>query len=244
MLENNFKDYFVLFNPKDVVSGDFFWHERIKNNTYLAVADCTGHGVPGALVSVVCANALNRALFEFNCIAPNDILNKTREIVIETFSKSGNEIKDGMDISLICINGDNIIFSGANNPLWIVRETNLLTDDQKSNKNSIIDTDYSLIEMKPDRMPIGIHDNMDSFTNHSMKVHNTDTYYLFTDGYADQFGGEKGKKMKYKPFKKILLKNSNLELNKQKTALNELFEKWRSELEQIDDVCIIGIKSL
>ena len=197
-------------------SGDF---------TFIAAADSTGHGVPGALVSVVCSNALNRALKEFKLNEPGKILDKTRELVLETFEKSEGEVKDGMDISLICINHTTkkISWSGANNPLWYI------------NKNG-------LQEIKATKQPIGKTENPMPFTTHQLDYEEGTIFYLITDGFADQFGGPKGKKFKYKQLQEQFLLNKDKNLNEQQTILDTSFELWRGELEQVDDVTLIGFK--
>ena len=224
LIEKSLPDSFVLYLPKDIVAGDFYWLEKLSNNNILiAAADCTGHGVPGAMVSVVCNNALNRSVREFQLKEPASILNKTRDIVIETFEKSENNIKDGMDIALCRIEGNKIQYAGANNPLWIIRNN-------------------ELIETKGDKQPIGKYMNKQPFTNHEVELQKGDTIYLLTDGYPDQFGGEKGKKYKYRQLKEKLISIVNLPLNEQKESLHQEFIQWKGDLEQIDDVCIIGVK--
>jgi serine phosphatase RsbU (regulator of sigma subunit)/tetratricopeptide (TPR) repeat protein len=216
---------FVLYKPKDIVAGDFYWLERKDDIVFVAAADCTGHGVPGAMVSVVCSNALNRTVLEFGITETGKILDKTRELVLDTFSKSDKDVKDGMDISLIAINQktQEVFWSGANNPLCYIASGRLH-------------------EIKADKHPIGKSDSPVSFKTHSLPVKKGDMLYLFSDGYADQFGGEKGKKFKYKPLKELLLKNHSLELAQQQKILDQNFEKWRGNLEQVDDVCMIGIR--
>lgn len=216
---------FILYKPKDIVAGDFYWAENINNLFFVAAADSTGHGVPGAMVSVVCSNALNRSVKEFNLTETGKILDKTRELVLETFEKSTSEVKDGMDISLLCIDykNKNIFWSGANNPLWYLM-------------------DNKLIEIKADKQPIGKTDYPKPFTTHNITYVENSTFYLFTDGFADQFGGEKGKKFKYKQFSELLVTNNNLSLATQSVNINKAFEDWKGDLEQVDDVCIIGIK--
>lgn len=222
-------DSFILYKPKDIVAGDFYWMETLRTQkgefVFFAVADCTGHGVPGAMVSVVCNNALNRSVLEFKLEDPGKILDKTRELVIETFGKSDKEVKDGMDISLCCFDSsDNSVkWSGANNPLWYFQNGNLR-------------------ELKPDKQPIGSYSAQKPFTTHTLKLQKGDTLYLFSDGYADQFGGPKGKKFKYKQLQEELAAMQNQSLHNQKQKLEHLFENWKNSLEQIDDVCIIGIK--
>jgi serine phosphatase RsbU (regulator of sigma subunit) len=177
------------------------------------------------MVSVVCSIALNRTVNEFGVTDTGKILDKTRELVIDTFTKSNTEVKDGMDISLLCIDKQNqkIFWSGANNPLWYIH-------------------DNELKEIKADKQPIGKTDNPKPFTTHQLKYKENTTFYLFTDGLADQFGGPKGKKFKYKQFGELLIEINNKAMQEQSTIINEKFETWKNELEQVDDVCVIGIK--
>lgn len=224
-LTENLHNGFVLFRPKDIVSGDFYWLEKVGSATYFAAADCTGHGVPGAMVSVVCANALSKALLEENIFETGKLLDKTRDLVIEKFQNSDEDVKDGMDISLCKLEGNNLQWSGANNPLWLIRKgTN------------------EVEEISGDKQAIGKTDNKRPFTTHNLTLNEGDAFYVFTDGYADQFGGEKGKKFKYKPMQKLLLSIQNKGLEEQKKSLSENFDTWKGNLEQIDDVCIIGIR--
>jgi len=234
-------DSFVFFKPKDVVSGDFYWFEHVDGVSYIAAADCTGHGVPGALVSVVCSNALNRSVKEFEIKEPSKILDKTRSLVIETFANSGDNVKDGMDIAFCAIDGMKISFSGAGNPLWIVKDTVNLTDAQKVCSRNLVSGSKALIDVKGDKQPIGLYEDMTLFEQLEVELHKGDIIYLFTDGFADQFGGEKGKKFKYKPFKRLLLEINGLPMEKQREELNVSFEKWKGDLEQVDDVCVMGI---
>ncbi len=243
-LDKYLNKHFVLFRPKDVVSGDFYWLQRVEGQTYFSVADCTGHGIPGALVSVVCSNALNRSIKEFSLTNPQAILNKTRELVIETFSQSGKDVKDGMDI-VLCSHKEgeqHILFSGANNPLWIIRKTKHLTEEQVNARATLIGEEFSLIEYKSSKQPIGLYENMQDFQQSKIHLYKSDTLYLFTDGFADQFGGEKGKKYKYRPLKKLLLANNQLEMKAQKDSIDQAFKTWKGALEQVDDICIVGIK--
>ncbi|MGZ4037151.1 MAG: SpoIIE family protein phosphatase, partial [Bacteroidia bacterium] len=227
-IRRNFSDSFVLYKPKDIVAGDFYWMESVKELTLLAVADCTGHGVPGAMVSVVCSNALNRAVKEFGITEPGPILDKVRQLVVETFEKSGNEVKDGMDISL-CVfrpltEGKRVVqWAGANNPLWYVQNAELK-------------------EIKPDKQPVGKYAEETPFTTHNLELGHGDILYLFTDGYADQFGGPNGKKLKFRQLKDLVITVSGSPLEQQGAELDTNFEKWRGRLEQVDDVCVIGIK--
>lgn len=216
---------FIFYKPKDIVAGDFYWMERRDDILFIAAADCTGHGVPGAMVSVICSNALNRAVLELGITEPGKILDKTRELVLETFSRSDKEVKDGMDISLATINTNTkeIKWSGANNPLWYI-------------------SNGKLIEVKANKQAIGKTDNPLPFTTHSFQLNKGDSFYLSTDGYADQFGGVNGKKLKKKALKEMLLQNSLLSPTQQKEKLESSFNNWMGTLEQIDDVCMIGVK--
>ncbi|MGB0882272.1 MAG: tetratricopeptide repeat protein [Vicingaceae bacterium] len=231
LLKNHLENSFTLYLPKDIVAGDFYWMDLspINNNSedtvLFAAADCTGHGVPGAMVSVVCHNALNRAVREFKLSEPAKILDKVTQLVIETFEQGDDSIKDGMDIALCSLNTktNELEFSGANNSLYIIR-------------------DKELIETKPDKQPIGKYMLQKPFTNHKQTLKKGDQIYLFTDGYADQFGGEKGKKLKYKEFKRLLIENSNKSMSEQLTILTNHFNSWKGELEQIDDVCVLGVR--
>ncbi|MCW8897227.1 MAG: tetratricopeptide repeat protein [Flavobacteriales bacterium] len=225
LVKNYLPHSFVLYKPKDVVSGDFYWLEHKDNYILFAAADCTGHGVPGAMVSVVCNNALNRSVREYGLTNPAEILNKTREIVVQEFEKSDDDVKDGMDISLCSLdfNNQSLKWCGANNPLWVVRN-------------------QELMEFKPNKQPIGKADNLQPFTTHTIELQKGDAIYVFTDGFADQFGGPKGKKFMYKPFKELLLSIQDKTMDEQKIMLEKHFEDWKGSLEQVDDVCVIGIR--
>lgn len=216
-------EHFIYYKPKDVVAGDFYWFEHLNEVSLIAAADCTGHGVPGAMVSMVCSNALNRAVKEFGMKEPGKILDKTRDLVLETFAKSGENIKDGMDISLLCFNSGKVWWTGAHNPLWYV-------------ENGV------LKELKGDKQPVGASDHNKPFTSHAIELPKGSMIYLITDGYADQFGGKDGKKFKYRRLSDLLVKISSLPLEEQKSQLNNTFEEWKGDRDQVDDVCIIGVR--
>lgn len=226
-LKATFNNYFVFYAPKNVVSGDFYWMKNLGDKKIIAAADCTGHGVPGAMVSVVCNNALNRAVHEFGLSEPNEILNKTRELVIETFEKSEDNVKDGMDISICTIDNTTkmLSVSGANNNAYIVRNN-------------------EMIEFKADRQPIGRFESPRPFSVQQFKLQENDMLYLFTDGIADQFGGPGGKKFKYKKLKELLLVISNDPMEAQKNKINSVITSWMGKLEQVDDMCLLGIRPL
>jgi serine phosphatase RsbU (regulator of sigma subunit) len=220
-------DSFILYMPKDIVAGDFYWMETIGETVFFAACDCTGHGVPGALVSVVCNNALNRALNEFSEREPGKILDKTRELVVENFAKSDDDVKDGMDISLCALKTSNmeLLWAGANNPLWIYRFA----------QNTIE-------EIRPDKQPVGKGHELKPFQTQQISISKNDVLYLFTDGYADQFGGDKGKKMTRAKFKEFLLSIARESMEQQKILLAENHYIYKGSEEQVDDICVIGVR--
>ncbi len=224
-IDRYFPDNFVLYKPKDIVAGDFYWMHVSGDMKYMAAADSTGHGVPGAMVSIVCSNALDKAVKEFKLTDTGKILDKTRELVLETFEKSTNDVKDGMDISLLCVDTkrSKIYWSGANNKLCYVQ-------------------DKTVLDVRADKQPIGKVDVVEPFTTHELDYKAGTVFYLVTDGFADQFGGDKGKKFKHKQLQETLLALSELPMPQQHDRLNDAFEKWKGKLDQIDDVTIIGIK--
>ncbi len=299
MVKEAFPNSFILYKPKDIVAGDFYWLEMLPtssnsskggepgNTILLAAADCTGHGVPGAMVSVVCNNALNRSVREHGLIDPAAILDKTREIVIAEFEKSEEEVKDGMDIALCSLTFANVLnekqsengklkekqsvnvtnksteseaqahsasasasagatgdtqkatgdtqtvseysallkYSGAHNPLWIIRK----------DANEVE-------EIKGHKQPIGKYGEATPYITHAVQLNEGDSFYIFSDGYVDQFGGDKGKKLKAKNFKTLLLSMQNEPMARQKLLIDEAFESWKGSFEQLDDVCVIGVR--
>lgn len=237
--KKHFPKSFIFYKPKAIVAGDFYWMEETENLFFIAVADCTGHGVPGALVSVVCSNALNRTIKEFKLTETGKILDKVRELVLETFSSysrsslnaelHAHDVYDGMDISLLTIQKKTgeVKWSGANNPLWFVASEN---------------GKAKFSEALPDKQPIGRSENKKPFTTHSITFSKGTNFYLFTDGLADQFGGPKGKKFMYKAFKELLLSFSNESMDRQLEMLSKRFDEWKGDLEQVDDITVIGIQ--
>lgn len=224
LIKANLSNSFVMYMPKDIVAGDFYWTKKINNTVLFAVADCTGHGVPGALVSVVCTNALNTVVEKNDVIDPGLILDKTTVLVKHQFSKTDELVRDGMDIALCALDYDTMTlnYSGANNPLWIVREG-------------------ELIEYKSTRQPVGNYEKLTAFKTNTIQLQKGDMLYLSTDGYADQFGGEKGKKFMKKNFKDLLVVVSKFPIDKQKEKLKEAFNEWLSDYDQVDDVCVMGV---
>lgn len=227
-INNHLKEYFILHQPKSHVGGDFYWLTTYEDKIILAVGDCTGHGLSGALMhilgSVYLKEIINNGIYK----SASDILDQLRDHVMKSLNQTGasGETHDGLDIALCIIdkNQKELQFSGANNPLYIIR-------------------DQELIEIKGDRMPVGIHINFDKpFTNHIIDIKDNDQMYMFSDGYADQFGGPNGKKFRYKQFKELLISVSNEPMNIQKEIINNTHDKWRGETEQIDDILVFGLK--
>jgi serine phosphatase RsbU (regulator of sigma subunit) len=229
---------FVFYKPKDIVSGDFYWIESAgdsgKEEVLFAAVDCTGHGVPGAFMSIVGHNILKQAVKEHHKIKPSDILDELNLGLSETLRQTVEEssVKDGMDIALCSLRKNEasytLQYAGANNPLWIIRGTNGPTLEQ----------------IKGDKFPIGIFvgEKLHKFNNHTVELFPGDSLYIFTDGYADQFGGEKGKKFKYKPLQELLLTIQDKSMAEQKEQLDRTLSAWKGNLEQVDDILIIGIK--
>jgi len=227
-LDRLLPSHFILNKPKDIVSGDYYWVSLRNNRMIVAVADCTGHGVPGAFMSIMGINFLNEIVSRTEILKANEILDELREHLIRSLGQTGqkDETRDGMEMALCIIDLENnqLQFSGAFRPLYIFR-----------NKE--------LIEIKGDRMPIGIYDEEElSFTNREMKVQDNDVFYLFTDGYVDQIGGPDRKTYKSRKFKKLLSDIHLKPLKEQKSILEKEHNAWRSEIEQIDDILIMGIK--
>jgi serine phosphatase RsbU (regulator of sigma subunit)/tetratricopeptide (TPR) repeat protein len=219
------EDSFILYKPKDIVAGDFYWLEVIGDLVLFAAADCTGHGVPGAMVSVVCNNGLNRAVREEKLISPELILNKTRELVVQEFEKSDENMMDGMDISICALNTQtNILhWAGANNPLWILRNGEIM-------------------EYKADKQPIGKHFDAKPFSLTEVQLEKNDIIYIFTDGFQDQFGGPKEKKFRAAQMKELFLSLADKSMEEQRKIIDHTFETWKGDLEQVDDVCVIGVR--
>ncbi len=227
LVNNILHDNFVLFKPKDIVSGDFYWVQQIDNLSFVAVVDCTGHGVPGAFMSMLAYAFLNEIVGRANNNVAQ-ILNSLRIQVKHSLRQETdtNVIKDGMDIALCLIDNENhtLLFSGAYRPLYHIR-------------------DATLNEVKADKMPIGLHIfEKDSFTQHELKLQKNDVIYIFTDGYHDQFGGDENRKFLTKKFKELLLEIHTLKMNEQKQILDIRFEQWKGNRQQVDDVLVIGIK--
>lgn len=226
-LKENGLEGFILHQAKDVVAGDFYWIEKQDNYLFFAVADCTGHGVPGAIMSILCSTALNKAVDLMGLRDTGPILDTARDIIVERLAKGGGDVKDGMDISICRLDLDTLElqYSGANNPIYIYQET---TKDFKI--------------AKPCKQPVGKYFNQHPFSCQSFNLEKGDTIYLFTDGFADQFGGANGKKFKYKPFRELILKNVNSPMKDQKKAMLQALRSWMKDYDQVDDICVMGVR--
>jgi len=221
-------DSFIFYLPKDIVSGDFYWTFEHEENILFAAVDCTGHGVPGALMSILGITSLNEIVSNIDFVKANRILNQLREKIMKSLHQTGQggESKDGMDISFCIYNRKTkeLQYSGANNPLYYIRRN-------------------ILYEIKPDKMPIGVSGIEEkSFRNNVVKMKKGDVLYIFTDGFPDQFGGPKEKKFKYKPFKNLLLEIHNKNMKEQREILFSSFHAWKRDFEQVDDVLIMGVR--
>jgi serine phosphatase RsbU (regulator of sigma subunit) len=222
-----FDQTFILFKPKDIVSGDFYWLNSAGGREFLAAVDCTGHGVPGAFMSFIGFTSLNKIIIEQGIYAPASVLDRLNEEVAITLHQKGEDIvNDGMDIALVCYTPETgtVEYAGAFNPLIIVRKG-------------------EIVEIKADRFAIGRATGKEkTFTNHELHIEKGDTLYLFSDGYADQFGGTEGKKFKISALKELLASLGDLETDRQREILDRTFEEWKNHQEQIDDVLIVGRK--
>jgi len=220
--------HYIVNIPKNIVSGDFYWLEEKDNQVIVAVADCTGHGVSGALMHMMGIIFLNEIVKKQEIKEPGKIMEELRSYIMTSLHQTGEfgETQDGMDLTLCTIDFDKykLKFVGANNPLYII-----------NNKG--------FREIKGDRMPVGININFDKpFTTHEIDIEKGDMLYMFTDGYADQFGGIKGKKFRYKYFKELLVSISGSSMQQQKEIIERTFNKWKGDHEQVDDVLLMGVK--
>lgn len=238
-------EHFIFYRPKDIVSGDFYWAQEKEGVLYVAAADCTGHGVPGGFLTMLGIAFLNEIISKNEIQTPAQILNELREKFIHELGLQ-DSTNDGMDITLVSLRYDEptdskeLMWAGAYNPLWIVK-----------NKGKVLNADFtptltidqlSFYEVKPDKQPIGKSDYQADFTNHTLNLEKGDMLYLFSDGYQDQFGGEAGKKLKKSGFKELILSLAEKPLENQLSTMNEFFDSWKGAHEQVDDVCVIGIK--
>lgn len=228
---SHFKDSFVLFKPKDIVSGDFYWIYEKNNEIFYATADCTGHGVPGGFMTMLGLSFLDEIVEVKGIKTPSEILNLMRDKIISTLKQHGNfgESKDGMDITVCFLDKNKLElhFASANNSLYIIKNAGQPTQD--------------LLICKADKQPCGFYHEKKPFTNNTIKLEEGDRIYTFSDGFPDQFGGPNGKKYMHKQLKELLMQNAHLSFNDQKNILNTSFETWRGKQDQVDDVLLIGV---
>ena len=229
LIQRVFPKSFVSYLPKDIVAGDFYWFEETTSGYLLACCDCTGHGVPGAMVSIVCSNAMNRAVREMKRTIPGELLDETRKLVVENFNQhtSESQVKDGMDVGLLAFSHDltSIQFAGAHHSLWILRPDAEDFETVKGNK-----------------APVGKFDRYEPFSTHTLSLKTGDRLYLFTDGFADQFGGNEGKKMKTPTVRQYILSIRHESLVHQQQLLEDFFARWKGSEDQVDDVCFMGVE--
>jgi serine phosphatase RsbU (regulator of sigma subunit) len=246
LMDELIPEYFIVFKPKDIVSGDFYWIKEVQDHLILVDADCTGHGVPGALMSMLGITLLNSMIGDRCFNAPGAILGQLRMKVKEMLLQEGKveEQKDGMDMAIAIINKHTreLHFSGANNPLYIIRCKDRDYGQDLAPYMSLENGRYQLFEIKGDKQPIGIHWEETEFTSHSISLGEKDTIYVFSDGYIDQYGGENRKRFKSMNFKKLLLSIQKEPMQKQKQIIEDTFETWKGSYEQIDDVSVMGIR--
>ncbi|MBN2521088.1 MAG: response regulator [Bacteroidales bacterium] len=236
ILKNNIPDSFILYKPKDIVSGDFYWFKQTRKLIYIVAADCTGHGIPGAFLSILALARLNEIFKEKQNVKfarPGEILNELRKRIIKSLHQNEQEVEsnDGLDIAFCIIDLENYIlqFSGANNPLLLIRKN--------------LDNNFELIEKKGDRMPVGMHlRDKEDFINHEIKIQDGDIFYIFSDGYLSQFDREGKKLFSSKRFQETLLKNQDKPMETQKQILEQTLAEWQGKYEQIDDILVIGMR--
>lgn len=227
VFENLFAEHFIMLKPRDIVSGDFYWISQRENKVFITASDCTGHGVPGSLMSMLGITMLHEIVNEKYFDRSDEILNELRVSIARTLKQEGKpgEQKDGMDMVMLIYDRKTrkLEFSGANNPMYIIREG-------------------KMIEYKGNNMPVAYYDNMTNFSRHTIQLKKGDRIYLFSDGFPDQFGGKNGKKFKYKPFKELLLEVHERPMDEQKRILQMIFDEWKGNLDQIDDVLVMGLR--
>lgn len=245
-LQRILPEHFVFYRPKDVVSGDFYWIKEEKESLIIVAADCTGHGVPGAFMSMLGITLLDEQLGKIRLDAPGEMLDTLRSKLKNMLVQQGHaeEQKDGMDMAVAILNKKEKVlhFAGAQNPLYLVRKGSNVMEMESVLEDPSSMNGYQLFEIKGDRQPIGFHWEETRFTSHRIGLQNGDAFYVFTDGFIDQFGGEKRKKFKSSRFKELLLSCQEESMDRQKQILAKAYDSWRGDIEQIDDVCVIGIR--
>lgn len=246
ILNNLCKNYFLIYKPKDIVSGDFYWFTTYKNYNVFCVADCTGHGVPGAFMSFLGITFLNEIIHKQGITESNKILDMLRANIISALKQENENSyeKSGMDISVCVIDENTNImqYSGAYNPCWLIPNNDYYNERIVNVANYDIESN-TMIKIKADRMPVAIHKKMQNFGSNEIQLYPGDKIYLMTDGFQDQFGGEDNQKFSSKALSKLIIENSTLTMEKQKQILENTLEKWKGSFHQIDDICILGIET-
>jgi serine phosphatase RsbU (regulator of sigma subunit) len=245
-LDNILSDYFTIYKPKDIISGDFYWAREIAGQRVVIVADCTGHGVPGALMSMLGVTLLNEQFRTYGIRQPGVILDHLRTKVKEILFQEGSvsDQKDGIDMAIAIIDPEkNVLqFAGANIPMYLIREKKQKGKIQRDLILSLENDDYQLYKILSDKQPLGVHWEETEFTSHIIKLRERDSLYIFSDGYVDQYGGKKRKKFKSKRLMKLLLSLQDGSMEIQRKLIEDAFERWRGVHEQIDDVCAFGLR--
>ena len=245
-INNILSDFFTIYIPKDILSGDFYWVREIEGYNVVIVADSTGHGVPGALMTMLGVTLLNEQFRTFGIREPGAILDHLRSKVKEILAQEGSvsDQKDGIDMAIAVIDPREKVlrFAGANIPLLVARKKDLARDIEEDLGSSLEDEDYELYRVKADKQPIGVHWEEQEFSTRVIKLHEGDNLYLFTDGIVDQYGGNNRKKFKSRRLKKLLLSIQAESMENQKAMIEEAFKKWKGSHEQIDDVCMVGVR--
>jgi serine phosphatase RsbU (regulator of sigma subunit) len=245
-LDKIIPEYFVLFKPRDIVSGDFYWIKEVGSSLVVVAADCTGHGVPGAFMSMLGITLLNELFVEGASNNPGEILGQLRTKVKTMLAQEGSirDQKDGMDMAVAIIDRGKkeLRFAGAYNPLYLIRDRAQLSGKEPPSETSFLSEDYELFELKGDKQPIGVHWEETEFSTQVVSLKERDSIYVFSDGYVDQFGGDEQKKFKTHKFKALLLSVQSEPMEKQQQLIEKTFEKWRGNMEQIDDVCVVGVR--
>jgi serine phosphatase RsbU (regulator of sigma subunit) len=246
LMDELLREHFILFRPKDIVSGDFYWIKEVQDHLVIVGADCTGHGVPGAFMSMLGITMFNDLISDSCYDAPGDILDQLREKVKEMLVQQGNsdDQKDGMDLAIAVFNKTTreLHFSGANNPLYIIRKKSQPLQAELEPYASIENGDFRLFELKGDKQPIGTHWEETPFRTTSVYLKEQDSFYMFSDGYIDQFGGADRKKFKSMNFKRLLLSVQTESMDIQRKTLEQTFDQWRGPIEQIDDIVVLGVR--
>lgn len=245
-INNIIKDYFTVYLPKDILSGDFYWVREIEGYIVVIVADSTGHGVPGALMTMLGVTLLNEQFRTFGIREPGVILDHLRSKVKEILAQEGSvkDQKDGIDMAIAVIDPKEHVlqFAGANIPLMLARKKDQARDIEEDLGSSLEDEEYELFRLKADKQPIGVHWEEEEFTTREIKLYEGDSLYLFTDGIVDQYGGSRRKKFKSRRLKKLLISIQTESMEDQKALIEEAFDSWKGSHEQIDDVCMFGVR--